>query len=193
MNQIPTIETERLRLRPFTLDDGAEVQRLAGDWEIASTQPMIPHPYEDGVAEEWIRTHQEKFEKGEIVNFAVSHREQNILIGAISLTIHKEHEKAGLDYWIGKPYWNKGYATEAGRAVLKYGFDVLGLNRIYAYHLLRNPASGRVMQKIGMKYEGCLRQDYKMWGKLEDSVVYGMLREEYATASSESSGRFGLR
>ena len=97
--------------------------------------------------------------------------------------IDKQNNSAELGYWIGKPYWNSGYATEASRAVLKYGFEVLGLNRIHASHFRRNPASGRIMEKIGMKYEGCLRQHFKKWGKFEDLETYGILRSEYATAN----------
>jgi ribosomal-protein-alanine N-acetyltransferase len=107
------------------------------------------------MAEEWISTHQEKFERGELVNFAIVLRNDDMLIGAIGLVINQQHENAELGYWIGKPYWGNGYCTEAAKAVLHYGFTVLGLNRIYASHMSRNPASGRVMEKIGMKYEGC--------------------------------------
>ena len=177
--QRPTIETERLRLRPFALDDAPEVQRLAGDKEIASTMGNLPHPYEDGVAEEWIRTHQEKFELGEYICFAITHREQGFLVGCIDLAITAKHDRGELGYWIGKPYWNNGYCTEAAQAVIRFGFEVMGLNRISAPHFARNPASGRVMQKVGMTYEGCLRQEYRKWGRYEDMVWYGILRSEY--------------
>ena len=177
--ECPTIKTERLILRPFTLDDAPELQRLIGDRDIASTTLNIPHPYEDGMAEEWIGPHQEQFDKGEEINLAIAHREQNFLIGGIGLKINKRFENAELGYWIGKPYWNQGYCTEAARAVLKYGFEILGLNRVHASHMTRNPASGRVTQKIGMKHEGCLRQHAKKWGKFEDMEAYGILRSEY--------------
>ena len=182
MSERPTIETERLTLRPFTLDDASDVQRLAGDRDIASTTAKIPHPYEDGMAEEWIGTHQERFDRGELVNFAVTHREQGFLIGTIGLVINKQDESAEMGYWVGKPYWNRGYCTEAAQAVLKYGFKILGLNRIHANHMTRNPASGRVMQKIGMKHEGHLRQHAKKWGKFEDIEAYGILRSEYVAS-----------
>jgi len=179
MSKQPTMETKRLKLRPFTLDDAYEVQRLAGNKDIASTTLNIPHPYEDGMAEHWIGTHKENLEKGEEVVFAIVHREQGLLIGSIGLKINKRDESAELGYWIGRPYWNRDYCTEACQAVLIYGFQNLGLNRIYAYHFKRNPASGRVMQKTGMVYEGYLRQHVKKWGKFEDVVFYGILRSEY--------------
>jgi RimJ/RimL family protein N-acetyltransferase len=181
MAERPTLKTERLILRPFTLADAPEVQRLAGDRDIASTTLNIPHPYENGMAEAWIGTHQERFDKGELVNFAITHGEQGYLIGSIGLMIAKEFDRAEIGYWIGKPYWNQGYCTEAADAVIKYGFEILRLNRIYATHINRNPASGRVMQKIGMKHEGHLRQHAKKWGNYEDIETYGILRSEYRT------------
>jgi RimJ/RimL family protein N-acetyltransferase len=177
--QYPLIETERLVLRGFRAEDAGEVQRLAGDKAIASTTLRIPHPYEDGVAEKWIGTHREEFEQGKLVNFAITDRKQGYLIGAIGLTINKEYENAELGYWIGKPYWNNGYCTEAGKAVLRYGFEELGLNRIHAQHYKRNAASGHVIRATGMLYEGRLRQHIKKWNKFEDVEVYGILKAEY--------------
>ena len=72
MKKRPTIQTERLVLRPFTLADALDVQRMAGDRDIAWATLGIPHPYEDGMAEQWIGTHQERYERGELVNFAIT-------------------------------------------------------------------------------------------------------------------------
>ncbi|MCK4753054.1 MAG: GNAT family N-acetyltransferase [Planctomycetes bacterium] len=177
-NRYPVIETERLVLRAFSLRDAPNVQKLAGDKDIALTTLLIPHPYEDGVAEEWIGKHQEEFKKEKSVIFAIVDHKQDFLIGSIGLTIDKESEKAELGYWIGKPYWNNGYCSEAAKAVLEYGFGILGLNRIYAHYLNRNPASGRVLQKIGLSYEGCLRQHIKKWDVFEDMIIYGILKTD---------------
>jgi len=157
------------------------VQLLAGDRAIAATTALIPHPYEDGMAEQWIGTHQERFEKGEGVEFAIALKTNRELVGAIGLGLHWKDEYAILGYWIGKPYWSNGYCTEAARAVLQYAFDELRLNRVYAHHLRHNPASGRVMQKIGMLHEGRLRQHVKKWGEFLDVEVYGILRSEFLT------------
>jgi RimJ/RimL family protein N-acetyltransferase len=181
MTKRPTLNTERLVLRPFTLADAADVQRLAGDRAIASTTLNIPHPYEDGMAEEWIGTHQEEFEGGKSATFAIARAQDAALLGAISVAIRQQHRHAELGYWVGKPYWGNGYCTEAARAVLDYGFRVLDLNRIYARHLARNPASGRVMIKAGMQYEGCMRQHVLKWDVFEDVKFYGILRCEYAS------------
>jgi RimJ/RimL family protein N-acetyltransferase len=179
MKQQPTLQTNRLILRPFELTDAKEVQRLAGDRSIADTTLEIPHPYEDGIAEKWISTHQTKLEAGEMVNVAVILLETDGLIGAMGLTIVPKFERAELGYWIGKPYWGNGYCTEAARAVLEYGFTTLNLNRIHAHHFKRNSTSGRVLQKLGMAHEGYARQHIKKWDRFEDIELYGMLKSEW--------------
>ena len=180
MNQQPTIKTERLILRPYNLGDSPELQRLIGDRDVFSTMTNVPHPYEDGMAEEWIGKRQESFEKGKTIDFAITHREKGFFIGGISLNnIDQQSERAEIGYWIGKPYWRKGYGTEAARAMVKFGFETLGLNRINGRHFSRNSASGRILQRIGMKHEGCQRQAYKKWGQFEDFELYGILRSEY--------------
>lgn len=175
----PTLETSRLVLRPFRKDDALSVQQLAGEWEVADTTLNIPHPYEDGMAEEWIESHGPGYEAKKLATFAVVLRDSEELIGAIGLRVNFSLNKGDLGYWIGKPYWNLGYATEAARSIIAFGFDDLGLNRIHACHFARNPSSGRVMEKIGMLREGTARQDTMKWGKYEDLVTYGMLREDW--------------
>lgn len=175
---------ERLVLRPFKLADAPDVQRLAGAREIAATTLNIPHPYEDGVAEAWISKHQETFDQGKGVTLAITFRTNGRLIGAISLMDIRSKHQAELGYWIGKPYWNQGYCTEAARAMLRYGFQVLELQRIHACHLSRNPASGRVMQKLGMQHEGRRRQHVVKWGEMDDLELYGILRSEWDATSS---------
>jgi tRNA (cmo5U34)-methyltransferase len=177
--QQPTLQTQRLILRPFTLTDAPDVQRLAGAREIAATTLGIPHPYEDGMAEEWIKTHTAAFKEKKAVNLAIALRETGELCGAIGLGIDAENNNAEIGYWIGKPYWRQGYCTEAAEAMLQYGFEVLGLHRIHSTHFSHNPASGRVMQKIGMSYEGCRREYTLKWGKFEDIVLYGILKSDW--------------
>ncbi len=188
MHEQPTLQTERLILRPFTLADAPDVQCLAGDRAIASTTGNIAHPYEDGMAEQWISGQAERFRNGEAVELAVTMRAEGCLIGAIGLHIHAEASRAELGYWIGKPYWGQGYATEAAQAVVQYGFEELGLNRICACHFGSNPASGRVMQKIGMAYEGCRRQHFCKWEVFEDCVDYAILRSEYESYREQPDG-----
>lgn len=81
------------------------------------------------------------------MHWAITHSDDGRLFGAISIHVEKGQRLAEIGYWIGKPFWNRGYATEATRAAIAYGFEHLGSNRIQARHMTKNPASGRVMQK----------------------------------------------
>ncbi|HEY7728306.1 MAG TPA: GNAT family N-acetyltransferase [Candidatus Eisenbacteria bacterium] len=175
----PTLETERLLLRPFRLEDGPEVQRLAGDRAVADTTIAIPHPYPDGAAEEWISTHASKFAAGTEATFAVTRKPEGDLVGAIGLMISPAHARAELGYWIAVPFWGRGYATEAGRAVLEYSFTRLGLHRIQARYLVRNPASGRVLEKLGMRMEGIQRHAVRKWDVFEDVAQVAILATEW--------------
>ena len=166
-------------MRPFSLGDAPAVQELAGERDIADTTMNIPHPYEDGMAEEWINGHEPGYKDGEMAMFAIVNRDETVLVGAIGFQVDRDHDRAELGYWIGKPFWNHGYATEAAIAMLAFGFDQLGLNRIQAGHLARNPSSGRVMQKAGMVREGTARQAVIKWGQYEDLVSYGIVREDW--------------
>lgn len=175
----PELKTKRLLLRPFELSDSDRVRKLAGERVIADKMLVIPHPYKKGMAKEWISAHQKKFESGEVVHFAIALNSSRELIGAIGLNIEKRYNRAELGYWIGKEYWNNGYATEAARAVLDFGFRQLKLNKIASSHFARNPASGKVMRKIGMKKEGFRKEHVVKWGEYEDLVDYAILRKEW--------------
>lgn len=179
MAKFPGLRTTRLRLRAFTLHDAPVVAELCGEWEIARTTVNIPHPYDQPMAEEWIGGHQKTFKNGDAVTFAIIQEEGGQLVGAIGIHVNKTNRMGEIGYWIGQPYWNRGYATEATKAVVSYGFDQLGLNRIHARHMTKNPASGRVMEKAGMKLEGVLRQSIYRWDTFEDAAIYSILREEY--------------
>ena len=179
MDKQQTLQTERLRLRPFSLDDASVVQKLAGDKKIAQTTLLIPHPYKNSDAIELINTHEPLFKKGTSITYAIVNKETDKLIGAIGLTLSNLYDHAEMGYWIGVPYWGKGYCTEAARGIIKYGFETLKLNRIHAHYFTKNPASGKVMEKIGMLYEGCCRQHVKRWGEYHDIKLYGILRSDY--------------
>ena len=183
----PIIHTRRLTLRPMTLADAAELHRLVGDVEIARNTMTIPHPYPEGMAEEWIGTHQSKFDKGEEIVFGIERREDGAFVGVIGV-IPEPHDMAEFGYWIGQEYWNRGYATEAAAAVIDFTFRVLDVNRIEALHFIRNPASGRVMEKCGMKHEGTLRQARKKGDEYLDVKVYAILRSDWER--DETPGSF---
>ena len=185
MDACPTLRTERLILRHFQAFDADTVQRLAGVKEVAAGT-LLPHPYDLEAAAQWIAQQQESFAAGNAITFAIVLAEEEQLIGSIGMEIAREHELARLSYWLGTAYWNRGYCTEAVQAVLDYGFTRLLLHRIYAPHFHNNPASGRVLRKVGMTYEGRMREHYIRFGRFVDVEIYGMLREEFLNDSAHS-------
>jgi RimJ/RimL family protein N-acetyltransferase len=90
-----------------------------------------------------------------------------------------------MGFWIGVPSWGRGYATEVARRVVGYAFEELKLNRVYAHHMVRNPASGRVLEKVGMRREGLLRQRVRKWGVFEDVVLLAILHDDWAQMSGK--------
>lgn len=184
----PTLETERLVLRPLTPKDAPNLARLAGRREIADTTISIPHPYSEQQARQWLAGNVELCAKGKVVVFGVQLKGDAKLVGSAGLRdIKAEHAQAELGFWIAIECWGKGYATEAARAVLAFGFEQLGLNRIYAHYMVRNPASGRVLAKLGMQRKGLLRQRVRKWGLFEDVVPLAILREEWTRSRLEVS------
>jgi [ribosomal protein S5]-alanine N-acetyltransferase len=145
-----TLASPRLCLRRFEKADAPAIERLAGAWEVADTTLLIPHPYPSGAAEVFIAQTHADWEAGEQYVFAITLGRIGGLCGSIGLKVSARHERAELGYWIGVPFWGNGYCTEAGHAVLKFGFETLHLNCIGAHHFVRNPASGRVLRKLGM-------------------------------------------
>ena len=178
--EYPTLQTARLFLRPFLISDAKDAQRLGGDAAVVDTLFRL-NLCTPGVAQEWIRHQHEHFEKGEWVNFAITDLERGLLMGSVGLDIDidLQDHAAEIMYWIGKEYWGKGYATEAAYAVLNYGFKKLHLCRIYARYLARNPASGRVLEKIGMSHKGCLPKSLRKGKTLEDLNMMGITKDEF--------------
>jgi RimJ/RimL family protein N-acetyltransferase len=178
MKPQPTLTTERLILRPCVAEDAGAIQRLVSDIEIARNTLHIPHPYPEGGAAQWIARHAERYETSSEIVFAIVTRDTNELAGVIGL-VPKPHNRGEIGYWVGIPYWSRGYATEAVREVIRYAFEDIGMNRIEAAHFSRNPASGRVMQKAGMQHEGTHRESVFKWDEYLDTEMYAILRREW--------------
>jgi RimJ/RimL family protein N-acetyltransferase len=169
------LETERLRIRPYSEADIAELVPLIGTREVAATTGRIPYPYTVEDAKEFLA----KIETDREVSMAVTLRDGGRLIGGVGLRLVEQHEQAELGYWLGVPYWGKGYGTEAAQEMLRYGFEQRHLHRIFATHFKENSASGRILKKIGMRHEGCQRAHFRKWDQFVDLELYGLLREEW--------------
>jgi [ribosomal protein S5]-alanine N-acetyltransferase len=176
------LRTARLLLRSLDREDAPAMVHLAGANEIASTTLNIPHPYAEHDALSFLEKANEDSRGGRSVSFAISISPGRELCGAIGLTLADTHRRAELGYWIGVPFWGRGYATEAASAVVEFGFATLHLHRIYAHHFAGNTASRRVLEKIGMRHEGRFRQHIRKWDQFIDIENYGVLAEEFRNA-----------
>ncbi len=172
------IETARLILRSLSEADIPELVPLIGDRRVAATTLRIPHPFHEQDARDFLSSPAKENE----LRLGIRLRDGGTFIGGIGLHPYPEHKRAELGYWIGVPHWGHGYAPEAAQAVVRYGFEKCQLNRIFAGHFKHNPASGRVLSKVGMKYEGCMRQNVIKWGEFVDIEVYSILKQEFDSA-----------
>jgi RimJ/RimL family protein N-acetyltransferase len=183
-----TLETDRLVLRPFAAADAAAVQACAGRWEIASMTTRIAHPYPEGAAAEWIAGHAALREaSGEYV-FCLSPKadeDAGQAIGAASLR-SLEAGNLELGYWLATEHWGRGLATEAARAMVVFGFEKLGAEAINSGHFLDNPASGRVLEKAGLRGNGMARQWSTARRGFVDAQRYLLTRESWEKARAQT-------
>ena len=172
-------ETDRLLLRPFEQEDAPIVDFLTNDIELARMTLHIPYPYIEGYASQWIASCTEKMKKRSSYNFAIVLKETDEIVGCSTLSIALNHKRGELAYWIGRKYWDNGYATEASLKIIEFGFHELKLNRIWACVMNKNIGSIEVMKKSGLLYEGTFPQHVLKWGQYEDVEYYGLLKEQY--------------
>lgn len=165
----PTIETDRLKLRAFTLADAKQVAELAGNKLISDMTANIPHPYNVSDAISWIKTHRAFFNQRKAIVYAITLKETDKVIGAVSLP-KMSNELGILGYWLGVPFWGKGYATEASQALINYSKAQLGIKRLQVMHLVENERSKSVIQKLGVHYVE--NRTNRMQGKDREVCVY---------------------
>jgi len=176
---LPILETENLILRQLTLDDAQDQLEYAQDDEIAGFGLWLP----EKTLQENIDDIQEAikyYATGTNFTWAVEHRNDRKMIGRLSLgAVHEGGFRAELGYAYNRLYWGNGYATEAARAVLQFGFDHLKLHRVGATVLPDNTGSIRVLEKLGFQREGVRRQAYSLRGPYEDLLCYSILAPEW--------------
>lgn len=181
MNKTGTqrIETHRLILRRFTVDDAQDMYRnWASDPEVTHFLTWPTHTSAEVsrmVLESWIP----QYEDGGYFNWAIEWKESGHAIGNISVVkLYDETEAADIGYCLGRAYWGQGIMPEALRAVMDYLFDTVGVQRVAACHDVNNPKSGRVMEKAGMKFEGILRGAGKSNQGIIDDVWHALLAKD---------------
>lgn len=175
-----TIETERLILRPFRLSDSADMyNNWANNCQVTQFLTWPTHASQDVsemILTEWVQ------EAGNLTKYqwCIEWKENHQAIGGISAVLIKEEtESVEIGYCIGEAYWNKGIMTEAFREIIRFFFEEVKCNRIYAEHDVQNPNSGKVMTKAGLTYEGTLKEAGHNNTGICDMAIYGITKKMY--------------
>lgn len=169
------LDTARLRLRRLVPDDAAPVVALLDDWDVVRTTSNIPFPYQRPMADEFIGQVTEQMSEGRALVFAIEERLSGQLIGCVGATLHSP-DTAELGYWIGRPWWNQGFATEAVRRTLRVLFDNFSMARVWAAVLPDNKASLKVLTKVGLHHQGQQRMEMPARGINADLDVLSLDR-----------------
>ncbi len=180
MDTFPTLETDRICLRKPVAADLPRLLDLADNPKIEEMTLSFPYPYKEKDAIWWLNRANEGFEQQNHFVFAIALLPKDEFIGGIGLEINTDFNRAEVGFWLGEPFWNQGFITEALEKVLQFGFETLELQKIYAIHLTKNPASGKVLQKNGMVREGKLADHIRKGGKYFDVIQYRLTKEEFA-------------
>ena len=183
MNHVGTrpIETERLVLRRMTVADALDAfDNWLSDPEVALYMQWDAQTDVEQAKQYIEKMFVGKYENNTFYRWAIALKTDNAVIGSVGFEIHSERDSvADVSYGLCKRFWNQGIMSEALTAVIDYAFREVGVNRIEAFHAAANPASGRVMQKTGMKLEGHARQKYRSHKGFEDCDLYAILRDDY--------------
>lgn len=151
------LETDRLLLRPPGLDDVPTIVALIGDWDIVKNLSRAPYPYSEEHARQFVAKQMEGRAKSTDFAFAVTRKADGAYLGGCG--VHLRDTAIELGYWLGKPFWRQGYASEAAGRVVAYAFDELRADRVWAGWFHDNPASGHVLAKLGFVSDGSEQHD----------------------------------
>ena len=181
------LDTQRLSLRPLSQADAEAIQENASLRETADTMISIPHPYPADEASRYITGQMEALEQGHGCSYVIEEKAGSLFCGITEIRdIDREHFQAELSFWLVPAVRGHGYMQEALEAVVEFAFTSLGMNRLYAHHMVRNPASGRVLLKTGFIQEGILRQRVCKWDVFEDVALLALLREDWQKGNEET-------
>lgn len=168
------ITSKRIILRPVTFDDAEEMYQYASN---PITTEFIFPPHED--LERTLDGIAEYFMAEPLGKYGIELQKTDAFIGTIDIRVTPNNRSAEIGYVLHQDYTGNGYMTEAGNLLLKLSFETLGLERVYGMHDVRNPASGKVMQRLGMTKEGILRKSRFLKDTFADDCYYSILKEEY--------------
>lgn len=174
-----SLKTERLLLRKVKPSDAKEIAEMHKGKDCAYLFTRIPNHYKLRDAKKFVKGNIEKFGKKEY-GFVITDRKTKRILGTCIIWIVEDDNKGIIGYYIRKDSRNKGYVTEAAKALLNFGFLRLKLNRININHVKGNNASQKVIKKLGAKYEGMERK--AAWtadGKYKNHLLYAILAKEW--------------
>ncbi|MEM5871758.1 MAG: GNAT family N-acetyltransferase [Candidatus Aenigmatarchaeota archaeon] len=173
------ISGEKVTLKKLKEKYTIQIYKNLQDKEIVKWT-LIPWPYKKRDAFNFVKTAKEKLKKREAYTFGIFLKGTDKLVGCISLkNVSKENKNGELGYWIGRKYWNKGYATEAVKLILHFAFKKLKLHKVYAVVLEENIASVKVLEKNGFRIEGEFREQRFRYKKWHDELRFGILKNEW--------------
>ena len=170
------LKTERLVLRPFRREHADAVCALIGNWKVARMLSRVPHPYTRDLAEAWIASHETDRRNGDEVTFCIE------LNGGVIGAVGHRRNSTGvyvLGYWLGEPWWGKGYTAEAAREAVRFAFDELGAEKLLSGHFVDNPASGRVLEKCGFRYTGDCVESCEARGEAVEHRNFECTRDDW--------------
>ena len=181
---LPVLETPRLLLRQMERGDTADMYEYARLHETTRYLLWSPHP-----SPEYTRAYLTMigrfYRKGEFFDWAIVEKESGRMIGTCGFArLEKNHRVGEIGYVLNPAYHGRGYATEAASAVIRYGFENLGLNRIEGRYMVENAASRRVMEHCGLVFEGVLRESMMVKGRLRDIGLCSLLLADYQRAEA---------
>jgi [ribosomal protein S5]-alanine N-acetyltransferase len=170
------LESKRLLLRP---PEECDVAAIAGfmEWDVVKNLSRAPHPYTEEHARVFLGRQEEGRVKGSDFAFAVTRKDGGALAGMCG--VHLREQGFELGYWLGRPYWGQGYATEAAAEVLGFAFRNLRAEAVEAGWFHDNPASGRVLEKLGFRPDGTGERDCAARGHAVLCNLVLMSRAEY--------------
>ena len=185
-SNIPILYTKSLILKKMTLKDAEDLFEYASDPEVTKYVTWAPHKSIDDSID-FLKSVLRRYENNEVSEWGIVYKENNKFIGTCGYVLWVPvHSLAEIAYALSWEYWGKGLVTEAVKEVIKHGFEKMNLNRIYARCFVENIGSQKVLEKVGMKFEGILREQMFIKGKFSDMKIYSILRKEYHEQGFES-------
>ncbi len=179
-SNLPTIETERILLRKMSLNDAKDMFEYAQDSQVSKYITWYAH-HSIQDSKLFLQDTINNYQNNQVSSWGIVHKAEQKFIGTAGfIDWNIEQARAEIGYTLSGKYWGKGYMTEVVNAIIYFGFTTMMLNRIEARCVIENIASARVMEKVGMKYEGILRQCMFIKGKYRDLKIYSILKDEFS-------------